>query len=78
MKLPILSGREVIKLLSKAGFSVLDQTGSHVILLKSIEGRRFKPVVPLHNELKVGTLLSIIKQAGLSRDEFLELFAKNG
>ena len=42
MKLPILSGSEVIKLLSKIGFKKLDQKGSHVILIKEIEGRKLK------------------------------------
>ena len=76
MKLPVLSGLEVIKILSKAGFRQLDQHGSHVILIKEIEGRRLKPVVPLHKEVAPGTLLSIIKQAGLTRDEFLDLYSK--
>jgi len=71
MKLPVISGREVIKILSKMGFRHLDHGGSHVILIKEVEGRKLKPVVPLHRELAPGTLLSIIKQAGMTRDEFL-------
>lgn len=67
---------DVIKLLTKIGFRKLDQRGSHVILLKEVEGRNLKPVVPLHKELAIGTLLSIIKQAGLTRDEFLALYKK--
>jgi predicted RNA binding protein YcfA (HicA-like mRNA interferase family) len=74
MKLPIVSGFEVIKLLGKIGFRHLDQHGSHVIMIKELEGRKLKPVIPLHKELATGTLLSIIKQAGLSRDEFLRLY----
>jgi predicted RNA binding protein YcfA (HicA-like mRNA interferase family) len=74
MKLPVLSGFEVIKLLARLGFTQLGQHGSHVILIKEVEGRRLKPVVPLHKELAPGTLLSIIKQAGLTRDEFLALY----
>ena len=73
MKLPILSGSDMVKLLSKIGFQTLEQQGSHVIMLKIADGRKLKPVVPLHRELAVGTLLSILKQAGLSRDEFLAL-----
>jgi len=76
MRLPVLSGKEVVKLLSKAGFSILDQQGSHLIMLKHVEGRRLKPVVPMHKELAVGTLISIIKQSGMTRDEFLELLRK--
>ncbi len=77
MKLPVLSGKEVVRLLSKAGFSPLGHEGSHVILLKDIDGRKLKPVVPLHRELHIGTLLSIIKQAGMTREEFMELHEKN-
>ncbi len=72
-KLPILSGKELIRLLEKAGFQKLDQSGSHVIMLKEVEGARLKPVVPLHSEIKVGTLLSIMKQANLSREELFKL-----
>ncbi len=74
MKLPILSGSDMVKLLSKTGFQTLEQHGSHVILLKTAEGRKLKPVVPLHRELAIGTLLSILKQAGLSREKFIELY----
>lgn len=76
MKLPRVSGLEVIKILAKIGFGQLDQHGSHVILIKEVEGKKLKPVVPLHKELAVGTLLSIIKQAGLTRDEFIQLYTK--
>jgi len=78
MKLPVLSGFAAIKLLSKIGFSQLGREGSHVILIKEYEGRKFKPVVPLHRELSPGTLLSIIKQAGLTREAFIQLYEKYG
>jgi len=74
MKLPIVSGQEVIKILSKAGFTKLGQKGSHVILVKEVDGRKLKPVVPLHKELATGTLLSIIRQAGLTREDFIKLY----
>lgn len=77
MKLPVVSGLQVIKILSKIGFERLDQHGSHVILQrKNADGKVTKTVVPLHSELATGTLLSIIKQTGLSRDEFIELYYK--
>ncbi|MDZ8035682.1 type II toxin-antitoxin system HicA family toxin [Nostoc sp. DedSLP04] len=70
-KLPILSGQQCIKTLGKAGFYVLRQRGSHIIL------RRDEPfaevVVPNHQELDKGTLRAIIRQVGLSVDEFIEL-----
>lgn len=74
-KLPVLSGKEMIHLLEKDGFRILDQHGSHVILVKEISGRRLKPVVPLHRELRIGTLLSILKQAEVSRETFFQLLA---
>jgi predicted RNA binding protein YcfA (HicA-like mRNA interferase family) len=71
-KLPVLSGEELIKLLIKAGFRRVRQKGSHVSLQKG----EFKTVVPLHDELARGTLLGILKQCGLSREDLLELSRK--
>ncbi len=68
-----LSGSEVVKALSKAGFVFKRQKGSHVILVKELGGMRFGCVVPLHKELKAGTLHGILKQAKLSEEEFLKL-----
>ena len=70
-KLPLISGKECIKALGKAGFYVLRQRGSHLIL------RRDEPfaevVVPNHQELDKGTLRAIIRQVGLGVDEFIQL-----
>ncbi len=71
-RLPVLSGKELIKTLIKAGFHEVRQKGSLVSLQKD----EFKTVVPLHDELSRGTLLAILKQCGLSRDELLDLLAK--
>jgi len=68
-KLPILSGQELIRVLQKAGFIVVRQKGSHVSLQKG----SFRTVVPLHDELARGTLLAILKQCGLSRDDLVGL-----
>ena len=72
-KLPRLSGKEVIKALSKAGFQTARQKGSHVILVKRTEQGKKAVVVPNHKEIDIGTLIEIIRQAGLKREEFLEL-----
>ena len=69
MKLPVLSGKEMVKILLKEGFSVLDQKGSHVIMIREQDGLKRKPVVPQHSEIDKGTLLSILKQAGMTRDD---------
>jgi len=72
-KLPRLSGKEVIKLLSKAGFVFVRQRGSHVILKKEISEEKFSLVVPNHKEIDKGTLLEIIRQSRLTKEEFMNL-----
>lgn len=71
-KLPILSYLEVIKALNKIGYSVDHQTGSHIILRQEIEPHR-RLTIPNHKEISKGTIQSIIRQAGLTRDEFIQL-----
>jgi predicted RNA binding protein YcfA (HicA-like mRNA interferase family) len=69
--LPRISGRECVKALNKIGFYLKRQEGSHMVL------RRDDPfgqlVVPDHKELDRGTLRAIIRQSGLSIDEFMKL-----
>ncbi|MEK6979197.1 MAG: type II toxin-antitoxin system HicA family toxin [Candidatus Micrarchaeota archaeon] len=74
-KLPILSGAELVKLLSKIGYLPDHQTGSHIILRQEKEPHR-RLTVPNHREISKGTLLAIIKQAGLTREEFEMLYYK--
>jgi len=70
-KLPIISGKDCIKALEKAGFLVIRQKGSHISLIR--RNPFAQVVVPNHHELDRGTLRSIIRQSGLSIDEFVEL-----
>jgi predicted RNA binding protein YcfA (HicA-like mRNA interferase family) len=72
-KLPSVSGDRVVRALKRAGFVELRQKGSHVSLERRSTDRVFKTVVPLHGELAKGTLSDILKQSGLSLQEFLEL-----
>ena len=72
MKLPIISGLEVIKRLKRAGFIATRQKGSHIRLEKAGGEKTIKLTVPLHKEMKKGTLLRIIKDAQLTVEEFLE------
>jgi len=76
-KLPVLSGKELIKLLSKIGFQHIRTRGSHVILNKfdSEKGKITLPV-PLHPELAKGTLKSIMNQVGINLEELLRLMGK--
>ena len=73
MKLPIISGLDVIKRLKKAGFIATRQKGSHVRLEKFDGKKAIKITVPLHSELKKGTLNRIVKDAGLTHEEFDKL-----
>jgi len=70
MNSAVLSGLEVIKILKKAGFIAVRQKGSHVRLEKLGENGLIKVTVPLHKELKKGTLIKIIKDSGLTQEEF--------
>jgi predicted RNA binding protein YcfA (HicA-like mRNA interferase family) len=69
--LPQISGRDCMKALSKIGFYLKRQEGSHIIL------RRDDPfgqvVIPDHKQLDRGTLRAIIRQVGISVDEFVNL-----
>lgn len=67
-KLPVVSGQELIAALEKFGFERVRQRGSHVVLKRAERGT----VVPLHRELKTGTLAGILRQAGISPDELIE------
>ena len=66
-----ISGKEAARAFEKAGWQVLGQVGSHLMLTK--EGVRANLSVPQHKELSVGTLRKLIRVAGLSVDDFLEL-----
>jgi len=70
-KLPVVSGKQTIKALRKSGFVVMRQRGSHVMLKKVTERQTIKVTVPLHKELKKGTLNRILDVAELSITEFL-------
>jgi predicted RNA binding protein YcfA (HicA-like mRNA interferase family) len=74
MKLPILSGRELISFLSKKGFLISRQKGSHVIMKKYLVDSVLITVVPMHNKIDPGTLISILKQTQVSRDELEKEF----
>ena len=72
IKLPVISGREAVKAFQRLGYEIDHQTGSHIIL------RHVKPpyrrlTMPPHKEVAKGTLRALIRQAGLTVKEFLEL-----
>ena len=72
-KLPVLSGRELIEVLARVGFTPARQKGSQIVLTKIDENGKHAVVVPDHREIDKGTLANVIRQAGISRSEFLKL-----
>ncbi len=70
-ELPQVSGRQVVKALRKVGYARDRQRGSHIILVKN--GHIASLSVPDHKEVAKGTLRGLIRAAGLTVDEFLDL-----
>ena len=69
-KLRILSGKATCKILMQHGFVEVRRKGSHVIMQKKVSNSTITVPVPDHSELKIGTLLSIIRQTDLPRSVF--------
>ena len=70
-KLANISGKTAAKAFERAGWAAIGQVGSHLVLVKS--GIRVNLSIPQHKELSVGTLRSLIRNAGMTVDEFLAL-----
>jgi predicted RNA binding protein YcfA (HicA-like mRNA interferase family) len=69
-KLRVLSGRQLMAILAEHGFQEVRQKGSHVIMqLTHVDGSVTIPV-PDHREIRIGTLMSIVRQSGLDKDLF--------
>ncbi len=68
-RLPVLSGREVVRVFESFGWQKARQTSSHIILIRP--GHSATLSVPDHREVARGTLRSLIRQAGLTVDEFV-------
>ena len=77
MRIKPYSHRQVVGTLSKLGFRVVRQRGSHIILKGSYKGMDRTVVVPRHREIAVGTLRSILFQAGITVEEFITLTEKS-
>ena len=66
-----ISGKECLKILcNKFKFKIIRQKGSHVLIKKETKEGKIGTVVPMHKELKIGTLKAIIQQTKISEDEF--------
>jgi predicted RNA binding protein YcfA (HicA-like mRNA interferase family) len=69
-RLPVVSGENTVRALRSVGFARISQRGSH-LKLRNDEGRTV--IVQMHRELAPGTLRSILRQAALSTEEFIDL-----
>ena len=67
--LPVLSGREVVRVFEAVGWQVARQSGSHIIMVK--EGEQATLSIPDHREVAKGTLRSLIRAAGLTVEKFV-------
>jgi len=66
-----ISGKECLKILcNKFSFKIVRQRGSHILIKKETEQGKIGTVIPLHKELKTGTLKAILEQAKVSEEEF--------
>ena len=75
-KLPVCEGKEAVKAFEKDGWFLARYTDDHFILKK--QGKKFLLSVPDHNPLKKGTLRRLIRDAGLSIDDFIKLLGRSG
>ena len=73
MKLPVISGKETLKALERAGFVVVRPRGSHIRIKKVTSEKVIKITIPLHETLDRGTLKSILRNAELTVEEFVDL-----
>lgn len=71
-KLPHVSGIEIQRALERLGFQKVRQSGSHVIMKRESKGC----VVPMHDEVKIGTLAGALRQAEVSTEEFIQALRK--
>lgn len=75
-KLPVVSGRQVIRVLERQGYQVVRQRGSHVRLRDESDPEHLPVTVPDHKTLKPGLLRQILRDANLTVDEFLSLLKR--
>lgn len=72
-RFPKLTGAELVKILIKEfGFRDVHQSGSHVVLRKFVGGEKIVTIVPLHREVKIGTLFGVLALARIEKREFLD------
>ncbi|OGM64491.1 hypothetical protein A2893_01860 [Candidatus Woesebacteria bacterium RIFCSPLOWO2_01_FULL_39_25] len=68
----LYSARQIVKALKRIGFEIVSQKGSHIKLRGIFDGETYTAIVPNHKEVALGTLQSILKQVGITREELEE------
>ena len=71
-RLPVFPGQRQIRAVERLGFTQVRQRGSHVVLKRVQQDMVAGCVIPLHHELAIGTLRGILKQAGVTTEEFID------
>lgn len=71
-ELPLISGREIVKALKKIGYEEDRQRGSHIVL-RQLNYPHRRVIVPDHKEVAKGTIRAVIREAGITVDEFKNL-----
>ncbi len=71
-RLPVVSGKDTVKAFVNIGYEVDHQKGSHIILRQKFSPYR-RLTIPNHREIAKGTLKAIIREAGITVDEFINL-----
>ena len=66
-KLPHLSGGEIQRALERLGFQRVRQSGSHVVMKRDTRGC----VIPMHGQVKIGTLAGLLRQTEVALEEFI-------
>ena len=75
-KLPVVSGRQVIRVLERIGYQIVRQKGSHIRLRDENDPEHLPITVPDHRTLKPGLLRQILRDANLTVDEFVKLLRR--
>ena len=71
-RLPVVSGRDIVRAMEKIGYELDRQRGSHMVLRQALPPFR-RLTIPDHKEVAKGTLRAILRQAGLSVEQFIAL-----
>ncbi len=76
-KMPVISGKQLVKALSKLGYNIVKQRGSHMKLQKKTPAGIHSITVPQHDEIAKGTLIDILNKVSIwnqiSKEELLEM-----